>query len=128
MEACMNIITEVDFENLGKIVGIFFVACGKLLFRGCSFDEGEHNPRFINYPESHAGAWERAYRAIYGFDEEYYPRGRLAYDKRTNFLMIYADPCIKDVALKLALAYKDGPRRIADNTGYRCHLCREDTV
>ncbi|GHU66277.1 hypothetical protein AGMMS49983_15590 [Clostridia bacterium] len=124
----MNIIKNVDFENLGKVVGLFFVADGTLLFHGCSFEEGEHSPRFINYPESHVGVWEREYQDIYGVDYDYYPRGRLLYDKQTTFLMIYADPCIKEVAMKLAMAYKDGPRRISTDEHYQCHLCGEDYV
>jgi hypothetical protein len=127
----MNTIMEVNFDNLGKVVGLFFVVDGKLLFHGCNMDEvevGEYLPRFVNYPESHAGVWEREYQELYGVDFDYYPRGRLLYDRETNFLMVYADPCIKDVAEKLAMAYKDGPRRISTDEHYQCHLCNEDYI
>jgi hypothetical protein len=119
----MNIIREPNFENLGKVVALFFVADGKLLFHGCSIDEVPVSSRFITYPEGHQEVWEREHREQYNVAYDYYPRGRILYDKKADILMLFTDPCVIDVAEKLAEAYKDGFRWVFTDEQYHCHMC-----
>jgi hypothetical protein len=115
-------------ESLNGQVGLFFVADGKLLMHKCAVAVCDKYGDFINYPESHDEVWQREYAAKYGVDFDYYPRGRILYNVRTNKFLIYHDPCIANIAESLRKLYPESQCVTVLDEHYQCHHCNPDYV
>jgi hypothetical protein len=110
-------------------VGIFFLVGGKLFvertplveagtYADCKIHEGDH----IQY-------WEKLLRsgAVPESEYEEYPRGRVAFNIKTEQFMIYADKCIlgrKSIVatIKRELHLPKGTKTVPDSH-YRCPKC-----
>lgn len=80
-------------------VGIFFFADDGLLLHTRPLSGAHPYGDFLNYPFSHDAIWEHHHRAKYGVDFDYYPRGRVIYNRVASCYILYYDACIgKEVA------------------------------
>ena len=109
-------------------VGLFFLANGKLLLHTCTLSDGEAYGNFINYPESHDTVWQREYARHYGVDFDYFPRGRIIFNRAKSMYLLYHDPCITDEANTLCERYPMGKCVTGLDEHYQCHMCNEDYV
>ena len=111
-------------------VGLFFVADGKMLLHTCTLSDGETYSDFINYPESHDAVWQREYAHKYGVDFDYYPRGRVVFNRTTGIYTLYQDPCIGDSGIQIRLRICPPPNRCKRELDehYQCHMCNADYV
>jgi hypothetical protein len=115
-------------ESLDGQVGLFFVVGGVLLMHSCPIEDIEPYVKFINYPESHDEVWQREYAMKFGVDFDYFPRGRIVYNIRTEKYLLYHDPCISDIAESLRKLYPEGTCITALDEHYQCHSCNPDYV
>lgn len=74
---------------LDRQVGLFFLVSGELLLHRCFLEKAEVYGDFINYPYSHDEIWEKHYREKYQVDFDFYPRGRIVYNKKDNHNIFY---------------------------------------
>lgn len=101
---------------------------GELLFHICNVVDGEPYVDFVNYPESHDGVWQREYYQKYRVDFDYFPRGRIIFNKAKGVYLIYHDPCIATEAEKLRGHYSDGKCEVGLDEHYQCHRCNKNYV
>ena len=113
---------------LDGVIGLFFVVNGKLLLHTCHLDDGEPYGDFINYPESHDAIWQRKYAHSYGVDFDYFPRGRIIYNRIENVYLLYHDPCVASEAEYLHGRYLQGICIIELDEHYQCHKCNKHYV
>ena len=103
-------------------VGLFFVVNGKILFHGCELDKAQNYGDFKIYDKSHYDVWEKHYYKRYKVDYDYFPRGRVAYNKKDNKFFIYRDTCIAaDIIKTLIQCYNE--YELLEDEHYKCHLC-----
>ena len=107
---------------------LFFYVKGKLLFHGCSIDEGEHYGDFINYPESHFDIWNQNYLNKYGVDFDYYPRGRVVYRKADDTFIIYYDKCMEAAISLVTEKYADKKSKTEYDEHYQCFKCNSNYI
>lgn len=115
-------------QSLHGKVGLFFVADGRLLLHTCTLDNAERYGDFVNYPESHDEVWQREYAAKFGVDFDYYPRGRIVYNRTAEVYRLYHDPCVADTAELLRRLYPEGKCTAALDEHYQCRNCNPDYV
>ena len=109
-------------------VGLFFVINGKIMLHKSPLADGESYGDFINYPESHDNIWQRVYYRKYHVDFDYYPRGRIVFNRMTGIYFLYYDPCASDVAEYLRGCYPEGKCVISLDEHYQCHWCNANYV
>lgn len=78
-------------DSIDNQVGLFFIVQNDLLLHSCMLDEGESYGDFLNYPLSHDKVWQEYYQKKYHVDFDYYPRGRIIYNKREQRYVLYYD-------------------------------------
>ena len=78
-------------------VCLFFYVQGKFLIHGCDLKEAEEYGDFLVYPQSHFEIWEQYYYDKFRVDFDFFPRGRVAYNKKEDKFIMYYDGCIGDV-------------------------------
>jgi hypothetical protein len=99
---------DVHISSLDNCVGIFFVVGEDILFCGCILENGEPYGDFINYPQSHDEIWREQFQKKYGVDFDYYPRGRIIFNKKKEQYTLYFDGCVEDEAKKLQKLFCEG--------------------
>ena len=105
-----------------KDVGIFFVVDNKPLIHCCSLEESEQTEYFCNFPFSHYDIWNLFYINKYKVDFDYYPRGRIIFDKTLNIFRIFYDPCAEEFGKSIIKKY-DKNCRLELDEHYSCHNC-----
>ena len=104
-------------------VCLFFYVHGEFLIHGCTLDEAEEYGDFLVYPDSHFELWEKNYEEKYGVDFDFFPRGRVAYNKKEKKYWMYYDSCIGGEVQVLIDAYYDGEVLLKYDEHYQCHQC-----
>jgi hypothetical protein len=117
-----------QYDSLNATVGLFFVANGTLLLHKCAISEAEPYGDFLNYPESHDKVWRREHYKQYRVDFDYFPRGRIVYNRVAGTYSLYHDACITDMAESLVELYPRGKCTAALDEHYQCHICNPDYV
>ena len=92
-----------------KFVGIFFY-CEKTLE--------------LFTLDSHDEIWEKYLRLKYVKDYDYYPRGRIIYNKKEKKFWIYRDKCIPLGEME-KLGERLGEYVLLEDDHYVCHQCSE---
>ena len=116
-------------DSLNKRVGLFFVVNGEMLLHTCSIVKGEKSGVFVNYPESHYDVWEREYSRKYGgIDFDYFPRGRIVFNRKTGEYLLYHDSCIAAEAESLRGRYPERTCTLTLDEHYQCHRCNRNYV
>ena len=113
-------------KTIGKLngyIGLFFVVEKSLLLHTCAFAEAEKGGDFLNYPESHDDCWQREYYHIYDVDYDYFPRGRIIYNHKTNKYTIYHDKCAVAAAESLHECYTNTNCELVNDEHYQCYTC-----
>lgn len=106
-------------------VGLFFYVNGDFLFHGCKLDDAEHYGEFLIYSESHYDIWEKYYEGLYKVDFDYYPRGRVVYNRKENVYIIYYDQCIEREIENIKLKYEGKKVVLALDEHYQCYICNQ---
>ena len=115
-------------DSLEARIGLFFVMNGKLLLHTCPLADGELYGDFINYLESHDAVWRRVYYRKYRVDFDYFPRGRIIFNRATKLYLLYHDPCIANEAEALRGRFPEGKCVIGLDEHYQCHKCNRGYV
>lgn len=110
-------------DSLDNQVGLFFIVCNDLLLHSCEFAESEPYGDFLNYPLSHDEIWRGNYQKKYHVDFDYYPRGRIVYNKSEQRYILYYDGCIENEAKELQNRFSDIACQISRDEHYQCHKC-----
>lgn len=112
-------------HNFNEQVGLFFVINNEFLYHHCHVNDGEVYGDFINYPFSHDDIWVKHYQNKYAVDFDYYPRGRIIYNKPKNIYVIFYDRCIKHKAIEIKMQFHHHICQIEHDEHYQCHMCHE---
>lgn len=112
-----------EISSLIGRVGIFFLVNGKLLLHTCSFDEALSYGDFLNYPLSHDHVWIKHYHAQYKVDFDYWPRGRIIYNTKTEVYTVFYDKCMEDSISSIVQSLINQKILLRQDEHYQCHLC-----
>lgn len=107
-------------------VGIFFFVENEFLLHHCALGIAQPYGDFLNYPLSHDTVWEKFYRRKFGVDFDYYPRGRILFNKAAQIYLIYFDGCIEREIEKLSEGLGSARFHIARDEHYQCHRCNPE--
>lgn len=94
----------------------------------CFLEEAEVYGDFLNYTYSHYEIWEKHYREKYQVDFDFYPRGRIVYNKKNNQYILYYDKCIENEAKEMQGYFPKKNCKIARDEHYQCHQCNSEYV
>lgn len=111
-------------RNKFKTVCVFFFVQKEFLVHSSPLTQAEEYGDYLVYPKSHFEIWDNYYYKKYGVDFDYFPRGRVAYNKVSGKYHIYFDRCIKDKML----AFIDDSMVICYDEHYQCHKCNKEYV
>ena len=114
--------------SLDGRVGLFFVVDGELMLHICDLSDGEANGDFINFPESHDAVWQREYYAKHQVDFDYFPRGRIIYNRATSVYKLFYDSCTDITADEIYFCYPEGRCEAHLDEYYRCHKCNKNYI
>lgn len=106
-------------------VALYFIVEGKILLHKCRLENAEHYGNLKNYPRSHVDVWEKHYLKLYGRDFDYYPRGRVIYNKATDIFTIYYDPCCVKEARHIRMLLGNRTCEMRTDKQYTCHMCSD---
>lgn len=115
-------------DSLDGLVGIFFINKDELLLHTCKIADGEPYGDFVNYPESHNDVWQREYADKHRVDFDYFPRGRIVYNKAEDVFLLYYDKCADREAKSIRKRYPKGKCNTALDEHYQCHMCNDNYV
>lgn len=122
----------------GTMVGPFFYIKGKVCAKPIALESAKENVDGILDAElSHKALYStirtkmKLLEAIHPY--EYWPRGRVVYDKSGDKPKVFLDACIKDkdgIRTKIAKAFGFDPQRAEWSLDghYLCHRCNPDFV
>ena len=110
-------------DSLDNQIGLFFIVRVELLLHSCKLAEGEPYGDFLNYPFSHDKVWWEHYRKSYNVDFDYYPRGRIVYNKEKQHYILYFDVCIEDEAEEMQSRFLTTTCHMSRDDHYQCHKC-----
>lgn len=109
-------------------VCLFFCVDGEFLVHGCDLKDAEPYGDFLIYPKSHFEIWTSNYERQYGVDFDYFPRGRVAYCKRTGQFQVLYDRCLDDAIRDFVDAQYTKEVSLGYDEHYQCHRCNRDYV
>jgi len=122
-------------------VGPFFTVKGCLFYAAVSLENAEKYGDFLINPLSHDEIWEKSLAGIFHVDYDYYPRGRVVYNKAEDKYVIYTDRCADERPNEDALPYLNWTDAIkavygltqvscvtAYDEHYQCHHCNGNYV
>ena len=131
----MGKIREVQYEgvtnksnSLEGFVGLFFVASDGLLLHTYPIENGERYGDFVNYPESHDAVWQREYLHKYHVDYDFFPRGRIIFNRVTNVYKLFYDSCADAETNELSMRYPEGRYELHLDEHYQCHKCNRPYI
>lgn len=110
-------------DSFDNQVGIFFIVRNELLLHSCELAEGETYGNFLNYPLSHDKIWREQYQKKYHVDFDYYPRGRIIYNKAEQRYILYYDGCIENETKEMQSRFSGSTCQISRDEHYQCHKC-----
>lgn len=107
-------------------VCLFFYVHGEFLIHGCTLEEAEDYGDFLIYPEGHADIWDQEYFEKYRVDYDFFPRGRVAYQKSDQSFQVLYDRCIgDDIHILIDSFYPEGVELGCDEH-YQCYKCNQN--
>lgn len=109
-------------------VCLFFYVQGEFFIHGCSLEEAENYGDFLVYPDSHFEIWDKFYYEKYGVDFDFFPRGRIAYNKREKKFILYYDACIDEAIDKFVGANYEELPLVEHDEHYQCYKCNKSYV
>ena len=109
-------------------VGIFFYVNVQFLVHSCDLEHAESYGEFLIYPKSHFEIWERYHAKRYVVDFDFYPRGRMAYNKAEGTFHILYDRCIEKAIQTLASSGYGENIVLGLDEHYQCHRCNLNYV
>lgn len=109
-------------------VGLFFYINGRFFLHSCMLEKAEPYGDFLTYRRSHLEIWQERYRAQYGVDFDYFPRGRITYRVKDSLFLIYHDSCVEQEVRRLAALYPADSVRFCTDIHYQCHRCNQHYV
>lgn len=115
-------------DKLENRVGLFFVVNEELLLHSCTLEEAELYGIFANYPLSHDKVWRTKYQRKFGVDFDYFPRGRIVYNKEKQLYLLYYDSCIEEEAKQMQKLFPEGRCILSRDEHYQCHSCNHGYV
>ena len=112
-----------------KSVCLFFFVEGEFIVHRCGLCDAEEYGDFLIFPGGHFEIWEEHYAKKYNVEFDYYPRGRVAYNKKTETYQILYDRCIEgDIQNFVDTYYKAQRTALGYDEHYQCHKCNENYV
>ena len=123
----LKMVHQLGYNNHVHI-GTYFIVKHILLLHICTLYDGEINGDFINFPESHDTSWQREYAYKYEVDFDYYPRGRIIFNRVKDIYLLYHDPCIVLEASALCKRYPIGKCVMKLDEHYKCNICNKAYV
>ena len=133
-------ICHKKFDKIGNPkVGIFYVIGGKLVSDTTPTKEAEDYGDFKSHPNSHFKFWVLLKRFAFPkykhLDYDYFPRGRVVYNKVKDEYSIYLDKCVvKDkkmlgqVKNEFNLPYNKRKVIVGFDYHYQCKKCNPKYV
>ncbi|MDD4346804.1 MAG: hypothetical protein PHZ11_07970 [Desulfitobacteriaceae bacterium] len=115
-------------DSLDNQVGLFFIVRSGLLLHSCKLADGEPCGSFLNYPFSHDKVWWEHYQKKYHVDFDYYPRGRIVYNKAEQRYILYYDGCIENEAEEMLSRFSGNTCQLSHDEHYQCHMCCDGYV
>jgi len=115
-------------DSLDNQIGLFFIVRSKLLLHNCKLAEGEPYGDFLNYPISHDKVWREQYQEKYYVDFDYYPRGRIVYNKAKQHYILYYDGCVENEVREMQSRFLANTCQISRDEHYQCHKCNAGYV
>lgn len=109
-------------------VCLFFYVNGRFLIHGCTLDEAEEYGDFLIYPGGHFDIWDKEYANRYHVDYDYFPRGRVAYNRVKQEFQILFDRCIADKMPQFAEERYTTAYTLGLDAHYRCHRCNRGYI
>jgi len=109
-------------------VCLFFYVKGQFLIHGCSLESAESYGDFLIYPEGHFDVWEKHYARKYRVDYDYFPRGRVAYNKQSKTFQILYDRCIEKEVQSFAKENYPESATLGCDEHYQCHRCNRNYI
>lgn len=109
-------------------VSLFFYVNGQFLIHGCDLADAENYGDFLIYPDSHFEIWEKYYAKRHPVDFDFFPRGRVAYNKNTQVFQILYDRCIDGEIQKFTEDSYTENVSLGYDEHYQCHRCNENYV
>lgn len=106
-------------------VCLFFYVNGQFLVHGCELKEAEEYGGFLIYPGGHYEIWEKHYAKKYMVDYDFFPRGRVAYQKSTQSFQILYDRCIEQEVRAFAAENYQGKTVFGYDEHYQCSRCNQ---
>ena len=115
-------------DSLNNQVGLFFIVRGELLLHSCKLEDAEPYGAFLNYSHSHDKIWREHYQRKYGVDFDFFPRGRIIYNKTKLQFTLYYDGCIEAEAKELQRLFSESTCIISQDEHYQCQKCCDGYV
>ena len=109
-------------------VCLFFHVNGQFLIHGCDLSEAESYGDFLIYPGSHFEIWEKHYAEKHSVEFDFFPRGRVAYNRNKQEFQILYDRCIESEIHEFAGSRYSGKISLGYDEHYQCHRCNKDYV
>lgn len=108
-------------------IGLFYYVNGEFLFHGIDVEKsldyigGKNDCR---YRHSYYEIWNSYHRENFQVDFDYYPRGKVTYDKNADLFCITYEECIPEIEIgKLLIHYPEKNVIFNKSTHTKCHIC-----
>jgi hypothetical protein len=114
------------------MIGPFFRVRGKLKAQTISLTEAEDYGDYLTTSVSHDEVWRKIFGRGAAVDFDYFPRGRVVYNKRTERYTVYIDKCLDTPELieEIAAAFglQDSVYNVEFDEHYQCHGCNRHYI
>lgn len=111
-----------------KQVGLYFWVNGVVLKESIPLAQAIEYGDMLTSASGHYDVWEEQYAAKYRCEYDYYPRGRVVYNRITKQSILYLDKCISiegQDAIKVEFGIDQEDVILASDMHYVCHKCNE---
>jgi hypothetical protein len=131
-EDLLEVYVDLCSERDGN-VGLFFCVERTLINLSCPLALAEPYGDNLTCPDSHDEMWRNPEVNLgHPVDYDYYPRGRVVYNTKTELFTVYIDHCLDTPELIADLLESfglvDKAYKIDYDEHYQCHMCNENYV
>ena len=117
-------------------VGPFYLINGKITAHAVSLEAAEDYGDFKTCPYSHNDFWHERLKGDMPYDFDYFPRGRVVFNKKNGVFTVYTDVCFglpvsADLAERIRREFGLPPDTCCEfrlDEHYQCHKCNEHYV
>jgi hypothetical protein len=114
------------------MIGIFFYYGDDLHAQAEALHDAEDYGDFKTSSVSHEALWETKLKKDQAYDFDYFPRGRVVYNKRSKRHTVYIDRDLNkpEIIEKITAFFKikAGRYTVKYDEHYQCHLCNRGYV